>query len=291
MLLLANGLSGSQRAAVLAQDCARRLRLHACQVRLLTNDAAMVTRVLDEWRTVPGHVVCVMGGDGTVSCVMAAMDSLDYSGGAQGRPALLVVPQGTGNDLARALGCGAAAPSVRAVLGILKRIPYDAPDAIVQLDRWHVTGPRAPDVDVDVGPARHVFNNYCSFGMGQQSATGVERASVLSASSVASWQHPNECAGFDARVISRFHTARNKHPWLYQFRHLNYLWYFVHSCASMFSNVPLHRAATLTVDGCNVEIPAQVHALVFLNIPSYGGGRSMPLTHSLPFPATASLTP
>jgi diacylglycerol kinase family enzyme len=163
MLLLANGLSGSQRAAVLAQDCARRLRLHACQVRLLTNDAAMVTRVLNEWHTVPGHVVCVMGGDGTVSCVMAAMDSLDY--GAQGRPALLVVPQGTGNDLARALGCGAAAPSVRAVLGILKRIPFDAPDAIVQLDRWHVTGPRPPISDE--GPARHVFNNYCSFGMGQ----------------------------------------------------------------------------------------------------------------------------
>lgn len=58
-----------------------------------------------------------MGGDGSVSWTMTEMESVQYT---VTPPALIAVPLGTGNDLARAMGCGGNASSVRKVVAILK---------------------------------------------------------------------------------------------------------------------------------------------------------------------------
>lgn len=140
--------------------------------------------------------------------IMTEMESVQYT---VKPPALIAVPLGTGNDLARAVGCGGNASSVRKVMAILKvsygdssssvrhnNMAYHAhgqgthaasPDTIVGLDRWHLSLKPAQGSSQEF-----IFCNYFS-------------------------------VGFDARVIARFDAARKRHKYLYRFQTVNYLWY------------------------------------------------------------------
>ncbi len=133
-----NPSSGAGAGARLAQHVDR--LVGASQVSLLgrCDLSAVISRLG------PTDVAVACGGDGTASAVAEAIAGRGPAG-----PVLGVVPLGTGNDLARALGWSAAGGDLPALLAALRVAGRR------QLDRWRVEGP---------GVARS-WCNYLSFGV------------------------------------------------------------------------------------------------------------------------------
>ncbi|XP_026765016.1 eye-specific diacylglycerol kinase isoform X2 [Galleria mellonella] len=197
---------------------------------------------LELFRKVPNLRVLACGGDGTVGWVLSVLDRI------AARPAVGVLPLGTGNDLARALGWGGGYED-EPISKILANI---GESDTVLLDRWQLTvEPNTATAGEDTKNAKpelplNVVNNYFSFGV-------------------------------DAHIALEFHEAREAHPEKFNSRIRNKLFYGTAGGKDLMQRKwkGLAEFVTMECDGKDltpVLREHKVHAIVFLNIPSYGGG-------------------
>lgn len=119
---------------------------------------------MELFKKVPNLRILACGGDGTVGWVLSILDQI----GAYPAPAVGVLPLGTGNDLARALGWGGGYKDEP----IGKILTSIGESETTLLDRWQLKVERNPDAknDDDGGKGKenlplNVVNNYYSLGV------------------------------------------------------------------------------------------------------------------------------
>ncbi|XP_017891101.1 eye-specific diacylglycerol kinase isoform X2 [Ceratina calcarata] len=241
VLVFINPKSGGNQGAKLLQKF--QWLLNPRQVFDLTQGGPKMG--LELFKNVPNLRVLACGGDGTVGWVLSILDQI----GASPPPAVGVLPLGTGNDLARALGWGGGYTD-EPIGKILTNIGES--EAIL-LDRWQLIVERNPDAqgDEDNGKGKenlplNVVNNYFSLGV-------------------------------DAHIALEFHEAREAHPERFNSRLRNKMFYGQMGGKDLVRRKwkDLSEFVTLECDGNDLTPKLKehrVHAIVFLNIASYGGG-------------------
>lgn len=132
---------------------------------------------MEIFKKVPNLRILACGGDGIVGWVLSILDKI----GAPLPPAVEVLPLGTGNDLARALGWGGGYTD-ELISKILSSI---GESKTVLLDRWQLIVEENPDVpnDDDNGKGKenlplNVVNNYFSLGVDAHIALEFHEARV-----------------------------------------------------------------------------------------------------------------
>ncbi|XP_046395493.1 eye-specific diacylglycerol kinase isoform X2 [Ischnura elegans] len=197
---------------------------------------------LEMFRKAPNLRVLACGGDGTVGWVLSILDQIGFTPS----PAVGVLPLGTGNDLARALGWGGGYTD-EPISKILCNI---ADGEIVLLDRWELKVEKNPAAEPNEEGKENlplnVVNNYFSLGV-------------------------------DAHIALEFHEAREAHPERFNSRLRNKMFYGQAGGKDLLQRKwkDLSDFVTLEADGKDLTPKLKehkVHAIVFLNIPSYGGG-------------------
>ncbi|KAL0104888.1 hypothetical protein PUN28_016499 [Cardiocondyla obscurior] len=241
VLVFINPKSGGNQGAKLLQKF--QWLLNPRQVFDLTQGGPRMG--LELFKKVPNLRVLACGGDGTVGWVLSILDQI----GAYPAPAVGVLPLGTGNDLARALGWGGGYKDEP----IGKILTSISDSETTLLDRWQLKVERNPDAknDDDGGKGKeslplNVVNNYFSLGV-------------------------------DAHIALEFHEAREAHPEKFNSRMRNKLFYGQMGCKDLLLTKwkDLSDFVTLECDGQDMTPKLRehrVHAILFLNIASYGGG-------------------
>lgn len=282
---------------------------------------------LELYRDVPNLRILTIGGDGTASWILSHLDEV----GIPNRIPVAVLPLGTGNDLARALGWGGG----YADEPIAKILTQVRDGDIVQLDRWNLQVER----NLEVAPSSpNEFSS--SSGTGYTSITNLEinppsttsspshfsslSQGNLNASSTISILDQTNCDtnmiqnpttapisgfnapideadsdrlpmdvinnyfsfGVDAHIALEFHTAREAHPERFNSRLRNKMFYGQAGGKDLLKRKwkDLSNFVTLYCDGQDMTSrlkELKVHSVLFLNIPSYGGG-------TRPWPTTAT---
>lgn len=185
--------------------------------------------------------VLVCGGDGTCGWVLEELQKAGLS------PAVVVVPLGTGNDLARSLGWGGGFdPATEHVVDTLLTLLDPMRVREQPLDRWCVhTEPRFVGQQLDPAPRDRLVNNYWSIGL-------------------------------DARIALDFHRARESDPAAFTGRFTNKVQYVKFAALDLVCpNTLLPKRIELYIDGVPVPLPADAQGLVVLNLPSCYGGRNL----------------
>ncbi|KAJ6219702.1 hypothetical protein RDWZM_005514 [Blomia tropicalis] len=201
---------------------------------------------LDLYKKVHNLRILACGGDGTAGWVMSTIDEI----GIQPPPPISVLPLGTGNDLARSFNWGGSYTD-EPVSKILLNIQDGE---VVQLDRWNLHVQRNPDAKIRNDESKgakpdlplNVVNNYFSIGV-------------------------------DAHIALSFHEAREAHPERFNSRLRNRMFYGQAGGKDLLQRKwkDLCNFVFLECDGVDYTgrlRELKVHSVLFLNIPSYGGG-------------------
>ena len=114
LVFVNRGSGGRQGEQVVSQ---LRALLSPPQVVDLGDGVAVAENALQSFRSVGRFRVLVCGGDGTVSWVLSLLDAAAL----ESTPPVAVLPLGTGNDLARALGWGGSHPG-RGFISLLEDV-------------------------------------------------------------------------------------------------------------------------------------------------------------------------
>lgn len=191
--------------------------------------------------------IIACGGDGTVGWVLSVIDQVDFG---ENKPAVSILPLGTGNDLGRTLGWGGGYNN-ESMEQLLNKIINGR---VVKLDRWTITTSLV-ETETDVEnkcvselPLR-VLNNYFSIGG-------------------------------DAKIALDFHEAREKNPELFTSQAFNKIEYarnyskdlINQSCKKLIQSIKVFECDGLD---CRERIKElNCHSIVFLNIPSYASGKN-----------------
>ena len=127
LLAFVNRGSGGRQGAAMLHQLRRLLSPH----QVVDLDQGSAEDVLQSFGTVGRFRVLACGGDGTIGWVLSLLDgaSLEYT------PPLAILPLGTGNDLARALGWGGR-HNMRDLGSVLEEVERAQ---VVMLDRWQVS--------------------------------------------------------------------------------------------------------------------------------------------------------
>jgi len=231
LLVFVNSRSGPQQGHLLITQL-RRL-LNPIQIWDLANGPP--EPILESFLVISKLRILVCGGDGTVSWIISALDSLNLK--QRKWPPIAILPLGTGNDLARVHGWGAGYNN-ESLISILEQI---SESYISILDRWELT------VESQGGKKRVTstknFFNYFSVGV-------------------------------DAEAALQVHYLRERRPEWFFSRFINKAWYGVLSAEESIkgNSVNVRREIVLYADGVHVPLPKDSQGLIVLNIDSYAGG-------------------
>ncbi len=187
----------------------------------------------------------VAGGDGTFSWVATSVERQNLR-----HVRLTLIPLGSGNDMSRALGWGRKYPGDSAIKNYVEWIKTSPKHT---LDVWKLNAVEDEEKvkaskgkDVVGHSARAVMCNYLSLGA-------------------------------DAYVEMKFNQLRWNKPDKYKSRIGNFVAHI--KVGAKYLVRPRSRKffmndhiETLVVDGKTLELPANLQALIILNIPSYGAG-------------------
>nr|CAD7426429.1 unnamed protein product [Timema monikensis] len=233
VLVFINPKSGGNQGAKLLQKF--QWLLNPRQVFDLTQGGPRMG--LELFRKAPNLRVLACGGDGTVGWILSVLDQINITPA----PPVGVLPLGTGNDLARALGWGGGYTD-EPISKILSNI---AESEVVNLDRWELKVEKNPSAEPneegkDSLPLS-VINNYFSLGV-------------------------------DAHIALEFHEAREAHPERFNSRLRNKMFYGQAGGKDLLRRKwkGLAELVTLECDGKDLTSKLKehkVHAIVFLNIP------------------------
>ena len=198
-------------------------------------------------------IVC--GGDGSIGWALSVMDMMNIP--LERRPAIGIIPLGTGNDLSRALGWGG-----KYINKPLKTVLDEMEHATVQnMDRWSIEA----KIDTSIKQVK--------LAVDRGSNEPIQAESKLPLNVVNNYFS----VGFDALVALQFHKARNSNPEKFTSRYKNMVFQGLKGGRGILTGAcsSLMDYMTVTCDGVDFTKrlkKTKCTCVLFLNIKSYAGG-------------------